>query len=126
MSEPSNNRRDFVRKAIYVAPAILTLAAVPSYAKAGSLKPIVNLGNTGTSRYSQFIRTSAGTTHINTGSAGGSLANSSGTNYNTRLQGQPLTQLQQPQLQQPQLQIQSPRYAAYYARHEFLTLSRRP
>jgi hypothetical protein len=33
------SRRDFVRKAAYVAPAILTLAVAPSYAKAGSEKP---------------------------------------------------------------------------------------
>jgi hypothetical protein len=38
MTESSNTRRDFVKKAAYVAPAILTLAAVPSYAKFGSSK----------------------------------------------------------------------------------------
>ena len=32
--EPS--RRDFVKKAAYVAPAILSLAVAPSYVKAGS------------------------------------------------------------------------------------------
>jgi hypothetical protein len=34
----SNSRREFVKKAAYVAPAILTLAVAPSYAKAGSVK----------------------------------------------------------------------------------------
>jgi hypothetical protein len=34
----SNSRREFVKKAAYVAPAILTLAVAPSYAKAGSIK----------------------------------------------------------------------------------------
>ena len=31
-------RREFVKKATYVAPAILTLAAAPQFAKAGSEK----------------------------------------------------------------------------------------
>jgi hypothetical protein len=31
-----SSRREFVRKAAYVAPAILTLAAAPAFAKAGS------------------------------------------------------------------------------------------
>lgn len=34
--EPS--RRQFVKKAVYVTPAVLTLAVTPSYAKAGSEK----------------------------------------------------------------------------------------
>jgi hypothetical protein len=34
----SNRRREFVKRAVYVAPAILTLAATPAYAKAGSDK----------------------------------------------------------------------------------------
>jgi hypothetical protein len=38
MNLPENTRRDFVRKAIYVAPAIMTLAAAPSFAKNGSGK----------------------------------------------------------------------------------------
>jgi hypothetical protein len=33
----SNSRRDFVKKSAYLAPAILTLQAVSSVAKAGSL-----------------------------------------------------------------------------------------
>ena len=36
---PNQSRRDFVGKAIYVPPAILTLAAAPAYVKAGSVKP---------------------------------------------------------------------------------------
>ena len=32
------SRREFIRKAAYVAPAILTLAVAPRYAKAGSEK----------------------------------------------------------------------------------------
>lgn len=39
MNETLGTRRDFVKKAAYVAPAILTLAAAPSFAKAGSEKP---------------------------------------------------------------------------------------
>lgn len=36
--EPS--RRKFVKRVAYVAPAILSLAVAPSYAKTGSVKPI--------------------------------------------------------------------------------------
>jgi hypothetical protein len=32
------SRREFVKKAAYVAPAVLTLAAAPSFARAGSSK----------------------------------------------------------------------------------------
>jgi hypothetical protein len=39
MATPSDSRRAFVKKAAYVAPAILTLAAAPAYAKSGSEKP---------------------------------------------------------------------------------------
>lgn len=35
----SQTRRQFVRKAAYVAPAILTLQATPAFAKSGSGKP---------------------------------------------------------------------------------------
>jgi len=34
----SDRRREFVKRAVYIAPAILTLAATPAYAKAGSDK----------------------------------------------------------------------------------------
>ena len=34
----SESRRDFVKKAIYVAPVVLTLAAAPAFAKTGSDK----------------------------------------------------------------------------------------
>jgi hypothetical protein len=33
-----STRREFVKKATYIAPAILTLAAAPQFAKAGSGK----------------------------------------------------------------------------------------
>ncbi len=39
MERTPETRRDFVKKAAYVAPAILTLKATPSYAKSGSEKP---------------------------------------------------------------------------------------
>jgi hypothetical protein len=45
MDRTSEARRDFVRKAAYVAPAILTLQSAPSYAKFGSEKP--DKGNKG-------------------------------------------------------------------------------
>jgi len=35
----SKSRREFVKKAAYIAPAILTLQAASSVAKAGSVKP---------------------------------------------------------------------------------------
>ena len=38
MNDDVNARREFVKKAVYVAPAILTLAVAPAYAKAGSEK----------------------------------------------------------------------------------------
>jgi hypothetical protein len=40
MAEINSSRRDFVRRGAYVAPAILTLAAAPEFAKAGSAKPV--------------------------------------------------------------------------------------
>ncbi len=39
-SSAKAGRRDFIKKAAYVAPAILTLAVAPAYAKAGSVKPV--------------------------------------------------------------------------------------
>jgi hypothetical protein len=39
MERESEARRDFIKKAAYVAPAVLTLTAAPSYAKSGSEKP---------------------------------------------------------------------------------------
>ena len=30
------NKRDFIKKAAYTAPAIITMAAIPSFASAGS------------------------------------------------------------------------------------------
>jgi hypothetical protein len=34
----SDTRREFVKRAAYIAPAILTLAVAPAYAKSGSDK----------------------------------------------------------------------------------------
>jgi len=39
MSKNQTTRRAFVKKAAYIAPAILTLKAAPSFAKPGSKKP---------------------------------------------------------------------------------------
>ena len=44
MSKLNKSRREFVKKAAYVPPAVLTLAAAPAFAKTGSYKdprPIV-------------------------------------------------------------------------------------
>ena len=38
ISEHGASRREFVKKAAYIAPAIITLQAAPSYARAGSEK----------------------------------------------------------------------------------------
>lgn len=38
MDNKQRSRRKFVKQAAYVAPAILTLSALPQYAKAGSGK----------------------------------------------------------------------------------------
>ena len=38
MDDSSETRREFVRKSAYIAPAILTLAAAPAFAKSGSDK----------------------------------------------------------------------------------------
>ena len=34
--EIDQNRRDFMKKAAYTAPAVVTMAAIPSFASAGS------------------------------------------------------------------------------------------
>ena len=39
MPKNGTTRRDFVKKAAYIAPAIVTLKAAPSFAKTGSMKP---------------------------------------------------------------------------------------
>lgn len=36
MADTSSPRRNFLKKAVYVTPAILTMAAVPSFASTGS------------------------------------------------------------------------------------------
>ena len=38
MEEHDASRREFVKKAAYVTPVILTLQAAPAYVKAGSVK----------------------------------------------------------------------------------------
>lgn len=38
MDDTSETRRAFVKKSAYIAPAILTLAAAPAFAKSGSDK----------------------------------------------------------------------------------------
>jgi hypothetical protein len=38
ISKHGTSRREFVKKAAYIAPAIITLQAAPSYARAGSEK----------------------------------------------------------------------------------------
>lgn len=38
MADGNESRRTFVKRAAYVAPAVLTLAAAPEFAKAGSVK----------------------------------------------------------------------------------------
>jgi hypothetical protein len=40
-NEHSSSRREFVKKAAYVAPAILTLQAAPAYAKPASGNGVV-------------------------------------------------------------------------------------
>jgi hypothetical protein len=42
MTAPNGSRRNFMKRGLYVAPAILTLAAAPEFAKAGSAKPTRN------------------------------------------------------------------------------------
>jgi len=47
MQQPENpSRRDFVRKAAYVAPAIVTLAVLPAHQAVGSVRTDPG-GNTG-------------------------------------------------------------------------------
>jgi len=36
MNDHNNDRRNFIKKAAYIAPAVVTLAAVPSIAQSGS------------------------------------------------------------------------------------------
>jgi hypothetical protein len=39
MTSSDNPRRAFIKRSVYVAPVVVTLAAAPSFAKAGSEKP---------------------------------------------------------------------------------------
>jgi len=36
MNDQNNGRRNFIKKAAYIAPAVMTLAAAPSIAQSGS------------------------------------------------------------------------------------------
>jgi len=36
MNDQNNDRRNFIKKAAYIAPAVITLAAMPSIAQSGS------------------------------------------------------------------------------------------
>ena len=36
MNDQNNERRNFIKKAAYIAPAVLTLSATPSFAQSGS------------------------------------------------------------------------------------------
>lgn len=36
MDTVNNDRRSFIKKAVYVAPVVITMAAIPSFASAGS------------------------------------------------------------------------------------------
>ena len=38
MNKRNQSRREFVKKAAYIPPAVLTLAAAPAFAKTGSYK----------------------------------------------------------------------------------------
>jgi hypothetical protein len=44
MSDQESTRRELLKKAMYVPPAILTLAAVPAFASAGSGKDSTEIG----------------------------------------------------------------------------------
>jgi hypothetical protein len=44
LSVEEESRRNFVKKAAYVAPAILSLTAAPAFAKEGSRKPPIERG----------------------------------------------------------------------------------
>jgi hypothetical protein len=46
MSETCHSRRDFLKKTAYVAPAIMTLKAVPAFASYGSMRYRIK-GNNG-------------------------------------------------------------------------------
>ena len=50
-NEHKQSRRDFLKKVGYTAPAILTMAAVPSIAKSGSKPHVCLKGNNGIGQY---------------------------------------------------------------------------
>jgi hypothetical protein len=41
-TQTNESRRDFIKKATYTAPVVMTMAAMPSLAAAGSVKPRCN------------------------------------------------------------------------------------
>jgi hypothetical protein len=55
-TEPDSSKREFMKKSIYVAPAILTLHAFSSVAKAGSEKDDHGHANNGRRRRSRRSR----------------------------------------------------------------------
>jgi hypothetical protein len=44
-SESNESRRSFIKKAAYIAPVVLTLKALPSFASQGSVKGNNGVGN---------------------------------------------------------------------------------
>lgn len=44
-SESNESRRSFIKKAAYIAPAVLTLKAIPAFAKQGSVHGNNGVGN---------------------------------------------------------------------------------
>ena len=108
MTQPLNTRRNFVKKAAYVAPAILTLAAVPSYAKFGSNKLDTGIGGT---TGSNGISGNNGSIQMHLSRARGhnGNGNSDGNNGNSALHAQS--------------QFHSNPYADYRARHGFIDYS---
>lgn len=44
-SESNESRRSFIKKAAYIAPAVLTLKAIPAFAKQGSVRGNNGVGN---------------------------------------------------------------------------------
>jgi hypothetical protein len=68
MSKINNDRRSFIKKAAYVAPAIVTMTAIPSFASVGSGRGNEGVGNGydapppghGSTNYNDFSGTGPG------------------------------------------------------------------
>jgi hypothetical protein len=58
MNEHNSSKREFIKKAMYVAPAILTLKAIPSFASSGSGQGTTGTttGTTTTPNLSSFLK----------------------------------------------------------------------